>query len=117
MKPLIGRLSAVLVASLMLPSVTWSQGFVDNGRCPAAAEGKADGNGGGQSDAFTYESSVRDIQQPPGRRFFRCIENQARKRIWTHWKGVLSESYIDVGQRLSGYTELTRAEVEQGIIE
>jgi hypothetical protein len=82
-----------------------AQGFIDEQRCPGA-----DGNGGGGNDRFTYQSWVDDAKD--GRNFRRCIQNEAKKPIWTHWRGLLSATWIPVGQRLYGTTLIATRDVQ-----
>lgn len=102
----------IFIAAIFVSSSSFAQGIIEQKRCPNAEKGHHDGNGGGHSDQFTYESWVDDDKDRDGRHFRRCIENKASKSIWTHWKGVLSSSWIPVEHRLFGSTFITRGEVD-----
>lgn len=102
----------IFAAAIFVSSSSFPQGIIEQKRCPNAENGRHDGNGGGYSDPFTYESWVDDDKDRDGRHFRRCIENKASKKIWTHWKGVLSSSWIPVEHRLYGSTFITRGEVD-----
>ncbi|WP_157354497.1 hypothetical protein [Thauera sp. 28] len=102
----------IFIAAIFVSSSSFAQGIIEQKRCPNAEKGHHDGNGGGYSDQFTYESWVDDDMDRDGRYFRRCIENKASKSIWTHWKGVLSSSWIPVEHRLFGSTFITRGEVD-----
>lgn len=102
----------IFVSAIVVSSSILAQGIIEQKRCPNAENGLQDGNGGGHSNRFTYESWVDDDKDRDGRHFRRCIENQASKNIWTHWKGVLSSSWIPVEHRLYGSTFITRGEVD-----
>ena len=106
----VARLLALAAALVSQPSL--AQGLVEDGRCPNAKAGKQDGNGGGSSDQFNYESWIENDNEKGGKHFRRCIENQAKKPIWTHWKGVLSSNWIPVNQRLYGTNFVTGGEVD-----
>lgn len=87
-----------------ISALSGAQGVIEKTRCPNAEKGNPDGVHGGSTDRFTHESWVEDAPDKGGCYFRRCIENQSKKNIWTHWKGILARGWIPEGHRLYAST-------------
>jgi hypothetical protein len=109
--------AAAPVAAILLAVAAWSpkavlaQGVVEDGPCQFGAQGP-DGQGGDNTDQFVYRSWSVESEQRDSRVFHRCIQNQARKSIWTDWRGLLSATWIPEKHRLNGATRISNGREE-----
>ena len=92
-------LSSVLIGVLILV-VMVSSAHAD--RCPRAGNDKQDGFVDEGKNHFTYESWVKEAEHDGESyyQFGRCIQNRGNDEVWTHWKGILADSWIPVNDRL-----------------
>ena len=88
------------LAGLFILATIVSYAYAD--RCPMAENDAHDGQIDEAEYNFTYESWVRDAEHAGEsyHQFGRCIENRGNDEVWTHWKGILADSWIPQHDRL-----------------
>ena len=105
-------LSSVLIGVFILV-VMVSSAYAD--RCPRAENNKQDGFVDEGKNHFTYESWVKEAEHDGERyyQFGRCIQNRGNDEVWTHWKGILADSWIPVNDRLMRLLKRTSESSEE----